>query len=399
MGLDMEDIERSLGSEAVRRALRRAKVPPPIARRVDADDPFADVDGLAASAPPAWRRGVAASALMEKIFQPVRFVVDKYVAEGLTLLAGAPKLGKSWMALAWALGVASGAAVMGRPVEHGDVLYLALEDNQRRLKRRLLHMGVRHAPERLTICTEWPTLDEGCLQEIERWIADVPRPMLIIVDVLAKVRPAANGRDSAYDADYKALVGLQQLAGAHSLAIVVVTHTRKMEADDPFDQVSGTRGQTGAADSVLVLKRDTQAGRVTLYGRGRDIEEIETVVTFDRDSGRWNVIGEATEVARTDERQAIRNAIVEAGKPLTAQEIADITGKKYATVRQTLARMYKADEVEKSGRGLYTCHNGHKVTNQASSGLSTLVCDHVTPVTGDKWEDDPAADRYSDDDR
>lgn len=327
----------------------------------DLDQMVADDHGLTL---PAFKRGMTAAALMRMKFEPIRYVVDGYLAEGLTVLAGAPKIGKSWMALNIAVAVASGRPAFGNvPCDHGDVLYLALEDNNRRLKSRLLKMGMNEAPERLTLCTSWPTLADGAVAEIQRWADASQKPVLVFVDVLAKVRDSANGKDAAYDADYRTLTGLQELAGRLGIAIVPLHHTRKMEADDPFDSVSGTRGITGAADTVLVLKRDIGTARNVLYGRGRDIEEIETAFEFDRDIGTWRVVGAAAELAKTDERQAIRDVLVNAPNPMNAREVSDILGKPYDAIRKCLARMAHSGEAEKSGRGLYTCPKCLNVPN------------------------------------
>lgn len=320
---------------------------------------------------PAWRRGISAAALMQMDFPPINYVVPGYVTEGLTILAGAPKIGKSWMSLGLGVAIASGRPAFGSiPVDQGDVLYLALEDNARRLKRRLLKMGVSTPPERLTLCTEWPGLDEGCVDEIGEWIASVEKPTLIVVDVLSKVRPSDGGKDSAYDADYRVLTGLQTLAGRHGVAIVVVHHTRKMEADDPFDSVSGTRGLTGAADTVLVLKRDSGTPRTILYGRGRDVEEIETAFEFDRDSGTWRIVGAAHEIAKTDERQIILDCLRASANPLSAREISDILGKSYDAIRRTVTRMVQAGEIDRKGQGQYTCPTCPTVPLEGAGGTT-----------------------------
>jgi hypothetical protein len=278
-----------------------------------------------------------------------------------------------------AIAVASGAPAFGSiACTQGDVLYLALEDNPRRLQSRLHKMGVTRAPDRLTFCTQWPSLDEGAVEHVEAWIASVQRPAMVVVDVLAKVRPAANGRDSQYDADYRTLTGLQELAGKHGLAIVAVHHTRKMEADDPFDSVSGTRGLTGAADTVMVLKRDSGSGRSVLYGRGRDIEEIETAFEFDRDRASWSIVGQVQELAKTDNRQEIIDVLRDSTEPLSPREISDLTGQTYDGVRRTLTRMFKDQEVEKAGRGQYTC----RVSQVSQVTMGTGDCDIVTDVTG-----------------
>jgi RecA-family ATPase len=202
-------------------------------------------------------RGISARELMAKQFEPIRWIVPGYLPEGLTVLAGAPKLGKSWLALSWMVEVASGSLTMGSiPCEQGNVLGLMLEDNERRLQRRLFQMQLGILPERLTLLTEWPTLDEGCCEQIEAWIHAVEKPRLIIVDVFARVRGNRGGRETDYDGDYRQAAMLQSIASRHNLAIVAIHHTRKMVADDAFDEVSGTRGLTGAADGALVLKRD-----------------------------------------------------------------------------------------------------------------------------------------------
>jgi RecA-family ATPase len=123
-------------------------------------------------------------------------------------------------------------------------------------------------------------------------------PRLVIIDVLMMFRPAGNRSDNSYEADYNAIKGLQALAGQFNVAIVVVHHTRKSGSDvDPFEKVSGTLGLSGAADAALILDRDGNGA--TLYGRGRDVEEVEVAVSFDKATCRWNILGAASEVRRT----------------------------------------------------------------------------------------------------
>lgn len=322
----------------------------------------------------AWQRGIRADALMRKQFPPLRYVVDGYITEGLTILAGAPKLGKSWMALNVAFAVATGETAFGTvQSEHGDVLYLALEDNQRRLQSRLQTMGYNTAPDRLTFCTQWPTLAEGAVDEIAQWADSTAKPTLVVIDVLAKVRDATSGRDNAYDADYRPVAALQELAGLKNVAILVVHHTRKMGADDPFDCVSGTRGLTGAADTVLVLEKDHANGRAVLYGRGRDIAEIETAVELDGECGTWRVLGDAGRVAKTIEQQEILDLLKNVGEPMKLAEIAEALGKSKPNVSKMLRKMVDQGLVTKTATGSYTSVNLVNLVNDTASGLTVFT--------------------------
>ncbi|MGW9332292.1 AAA family ATPase [Bosea sp. NPDC055594] len=289
--------------------------------------------------------------LLAMEFEPVRYVVPGYIAEGLTLLGGRPKLGKSWLALDFGIAVASGGMSLGVRCQQGDAIYFALEDNQRRLRDRLrvvLPRSDRPDISRLTLETEAPKVNAGLVERLDAWRTAAADPRLAIVDTFAMVRPARGRQQDSYAADYEALSPLQRWASEHNIALVVVTHVRKMEADDPLEMISGTNGLTGAADSILVLNRTSDGPK--LYGRGRDIEEIEKALRFD--AGRWSVIGDAADAKRSDERRAVMDAM--AAGHQSPGEIAKAIGKPVANVQYLLGKMVAAGEAEKSKYGLYT---------------------------------------------
>lgn len=332
----------------------------------------------------AFRNGISARALMTKHFEPIRWIVPGYLSEGMYVLAGAPKLGKSWLVLDWLVAVASGYSAMGSiPCEQGDVLGLMLEDNERRLQRRLRQMRRTGLPERLTLVTKWPTMDDGCIAEIEAWIAGVEKPRLIVVDVFARVKGSKNGKETDYDFDYRQAALLQSVASSHGLTVVVVHHTRKMVADDPFDEVSGTRGLTGAADGVLVLKRDAGTQKPVLYGRGRDLEEIETALQFDKDTGTWTILGDAWQVADTIERREIQQVLGRSVDPMSPSEIADRIGKSRQNVQKMLAKMYDARHVEKVSTGRYV------LVSPVSSVSPVTTTGETRETTSHTREEDP----------
>jgi RecA-family ATPase len=287
-------------------------------------------------------------------FEPIRYIIPGFIAEGLTLFAGKPKIGKSWLLMHAAWSVACGDYTLGGiKCEEGDVLYAALEDNRRRLKSRMRKLFGRVAwPKRLTFKCAMPRLAEGGIEYIRGWLKKAKQPRLVVIDTLAMVRMPNRKDQTSYDADYAAMKDLRTLAADFGVAIIVVHHLRKAEAEDPFDTISGTLGLTGAPDTVMILYRD--AGGIVLEARGRDIEEIKKAVQFDRGTCLWTITGNADEVRVSVERTTIAKALDEAGKePLTPQQIAAETGMKAGNVKMLLRRMLKDGAVKKASYGKY----------------------------------------------
>jgi hypothetical protein len=234
------------------------------------------------------------------------------------------------------------------------VLYLALEDNERRLQSRITKIlgSADEWPARFCYATEWPRADAGGLEEIGKWICSAEKPRLVVVDILAMFRSPRGKEQQLYESDYTAIQGLQAIASKTGVAIVIVHHLRKSLSEvDPFEKVSGTLGLSGAADTVLILDRDARG--CTLYGRGRDIEEVEQAVQFDKGTCRWTVLGAAIEVRRTDERAKILSVLASDKKPMSPCDIAAGTGMPRNNVDQLLLKMAKAGEVLKTSRGHY----------------------------------------------
>ena len=295
----------------------------------------------------------SASDLRTKHHEPLKYIVPRYVVEGLSLLIGKPKVRKSWLVLEMAVCVAEGSLCLGECCEAGDVLYLALEDSDRRLKGRLEIMlgSASKWPARLTYATDWPTLDQRGLELIEEWIKRQAHPRLVIIDVLQRVRPHVKGRDAVYSSDYDTLKQLQKLAGECRIGIIVVHHQRKASADDIFDTASGTLGLTGAADATLILERSDQRRKLT--GNGRDLMEFSVIIDQD-DHMRWELLGDAAEVLLSDERRSIIDVLRAAKNGMRIGEIAAALGKPTNTIRQRIFMMHSAGEVTRRERGVYT---------------------------------------------
>jgi hypothetical protein len=303
-----------------------------------------------------------ANALTAMMFDQIKFIVKDFIAEGLTLFAGKPKIGKSWLLLHIAHEVAIGGYTLGGlSCEQGDVLYCALEDNQRRLQRRMTKLfDIEAWPSNLTFACEMPRLANGGIKFIKDWIEKAQRPRLVIIDTLAMVRSPARKDQSSYDADYAAVKELRDLAAEHGIAIIIVHHLRKADADDPFDTVSGTLGLTGCPDSIMIIWREGNG--VLLAAKGRDIEEVKKSVQFDAGSCTWNVIGDADAVRRSVERSAIIKAFEEAnGEPLGPRQIAEAAGMKAGNVRQLMMKMKNEGIIKVSSYGKYVLSKGSGV--------------------------------------
>jgi hypothetical protein len=307
---------------------------------------------------PDWRdKVVSAAALMQMTFEPMRFVLQSLLVIGVTLLVGRPKIGKSWLALAIALACAGCGTALGLQAELGDVLYLALEDSRRRLRDRLdrLLSSVQADPERLKFVSigDWRRQDMGGSADLAAWCQSVAKPTLIVIDTLARFRKPATGKTPLYDSDYEAIAALQKVAIEHGVAIVVLHHDRKAEAESPFDTVSGTLGLTGGADATLIMKRKSNS--VVLHAQGRDIEESETAIQFDKATCRWTVLGPAAEVLLSQERARVIDALKLARQgSLSITEIKDRAGIKSRTAADTiLSRMVGAGEICRVEKGRY----------------------------------------------
>jgi hypothetical protein len=176
-----------------------------------------------------------------------------------------------------------------------------------------------------------------------------PEARLVIVDTLARVRPIRSGRGDLYAEDYRIGQDLKALADSHGVAVLVVHHLRKMDSDDPLELLSGTLGLPGAADSVLVMKRERGRDDATLFVTGRDVEERELAVEWDEALWQWVHRGSAEEYRRSEARKDILELLEKEDEPLSPREIAEAVGKKDTAVRQLLRSMVQDGEVLRHG--------------------------------------------------
>ena len=286
------------------------------------------------------------SKLMKMDLPPTNWIVPELLTEGLTLLAGKPKVGKSWLvldlALICSLGTASsGRQVLGRyPVEPIGVFYLSLEDNAGRLRKRVEKLrGSGDVPDTFRYALRWKSLSVGGLQDLEICLMQAPETRLVIIDTLASVRKGMSSNTNAYQEEYNLMAQLQALANDHHLAVVVLHHLRKSAGDDVFDEISGTLGLTGAADTSIILKRGRTERDGILYITGRDVEEQELAMTFKKEEDcTWNITGSVAERQVSQARQEILDLLEQNGT-MTPIEIAKTLEKPRNNIQVLLKKM------------------------------------------------------------
>lgn len=343
---------------------------------------------------PAIGERINAAALLRETFEPVQWALQGILPEGVSILSGDPKIGKSWLVLQACVSVGCGLPLWpGRaPETRGRALYLSLEDNKRRLRRRLdtllSSFPQRPAVDLVDMYVEWPKAEAG-VKRLREWLAAHPDTRLVVIDTVSAFRDADPGKKSAYAHDYAVGEMMKPLAREFSCAVVLVMHNRKAASDDPMQRISGTQGLTGSVDNVLVLTRERGRMDAALFVDGRDIEEAQELA-LRLDNGRWGCFGTVAEAQRSGERYSMLRVIKELredGEKTTPAAIARAMGKKGAAVRQLLRKMVKAGELQNIG-GEYgpphtVGHSGHTV-NGDHAGDTVTGCDAVIGVTGDR---------------
>lgn len=298
-------------------------------------------------------------------FPPLRWAIPGIIPEGLSLLVGPPKAGKSFAALDLLLSIAAGGRALGK-IPTGRprrVFYLALEDSHRRMQDRCRHLLKQDTiPPLFSYMTAIePTV--GLPLTIEAWMERHPDTSLVVVDTLGKVMPPSQPGESSYNRDYRIASRLKAVADASpGLSILVLHHDRKATSDDFVDNVSGTHGLAGAADTITVLARKRNSSEGVLKITGRDVIESEYALRFADDGTGWILDGadlsHAAEIAMERSTQTELSAdmhsvlalVNEHPEGITAKAVVDKLGKNAYTY---LRRLADDGSIEQPNRGAY----------------------------------------------
>lgn len=228
--------------------------------------------------------------LLDIPFIEPRWAVQGLLPEGLLLLVGKPKLGKSWLALQIAFAVAAGSSIFETyQAIKSEVLYLALEDTPQRLQARSQRVlsTMTAPPQSISFATQWPRLDQEGLPQLENLAKDHPLLRLIVIDTWAMVAPGTPSRSRSYEMEYAGLAPLKQFASTHHITLLLVHHLRKTPGQDILDEITGSTGLIGAVDGMLILKRAREQEEASLFVTGRDLPEHIFPLLFDPVTVQW----------------------------------------------------------------------------------------------------------------
>lgn len=241
---------------------------------------------------------VNANELMDMEFQPTGWLIEKLLGKGVYILAGASKIGKSWLVLWLADRVSKGEKVWDFKTQPCEVLYVSLEDTAQRIQRRLSEVTGGEA-DKVWIATEAELLGSGFERQLGNFLTAYPNVGFVIIDTLQRIRQMKSEKYS-YAGDYEVMTALKSIADRFNITILVVHHTRKEESGDAFNMISGTNGLMGCADGAMVLQKPSRIGKAaTLDITGREVADLQLKLEFD-DSKHWQFIEYGKEEPRND---------------------------------------------------------------------------------------------------
>ena len=238
---------------------------------------------------PAYLHTVTFDQLMDSVFQGRPAVIENFLYPGVYLLAGAPKIGKSFLVAQIAYHVSVGKELWGYIVHPGTVLYLALEDDERRLQNRMFRMFDVEGTSDLYFATHAKMIGRGLDEQLEGFIGEHRDTRLIIIDTLQKVRETVKDAYS-YANDYEVIGRLKTFAGKYGICVLLVHHTRKQPAGDSFEMISGTTGLLGCADGALLMQKEKRTSyTATLDVVGRDQPDQRLYLIKDPEHLNWEL--------------------------------------------------------------------------------------------------------------
>ncbi|NBK79439.1 hypothetical protein D5272_12795 [bacterium D16-76] len=312
--------------------------------------------------------------LLEMRLPPSKFCIDTLLPQGISMLGGAPKTGKSWLVLDWCVRIAKGEPVWGFRTKQGTTLYLCLEDPLRRVQERLCQL-TDEAPPNAFFATAAEKLGGGLCEQIQDFVREHPDTVLVAIDTFQIVR--AGSQDVSYANDYEEVRKLKALADETDIALLLVHHLRKQGASDPVNKLSGTTGISGAMDALFILDRSQRSGNTsTMLCTGRDIETRQIELRFSKSDCAWERVQDSLETRALETPEELAALIkfirtsktFDGGNTQLAFEVSKAAGKEIQP--RALKQMMNRWRYALEERGVFFCSrrsNGQRLVTVSYS--------------------------------
>ncbi len=283
---------------------------------------------------------IGATVIMKKEYKGIPFFIENLIPTvGIIILAGSPKIGKSWFVLQLLLSVCykRNTFIGHKILKETKALYLSLEDNEARIQERIIKQGFSPSDDNLKFAFSWPA-NGAEIQNLEDFLKKNPEVKLICIDTKGKFTLGRN--EESYQLDYDWMSKLKVISETYQVAIILVTHLRKRHADeDPYEQVSGSNGNTGAADTIIMIKRNRNQSKGNISLTSRDFAENEEDIFFDPNSCSWYSMSDNSNSILTEERQQIIDVIKKIGDNCRPSQIAEALNKNPKNISNMLQKM------------------------------------------------------------
>ena len=311
---------------------------------------------------------ISMTELYQNTYKSRSAIIEGVLYPGTYLLAGAPKIGKSFLVAQLAYHVSTGKELWGYQVRQGTVLYLALEDDHRRLQERMYRMFGTDSSEKLFFATCAKQIGNGLEEQLKKFMQEHPDTKLVILDTLQKIREVGNEKNS-YAKDYEIIGKLKQITDESGCCFLLVHHTRKQQADDKFDMISGTNGLLGSADGAFMLVKEKRTDQTaTLDVSGRDQKDQRIYLTRDNERLIWELDHVEAEpwVEPTDAVLEAIAALVNETSPVwngTATELVSALGLDLKPNALAMRLNIRAGKLEDRYHICYTSNRNHAGRN------------------------------------
>jgi len=313
------------------------------------------------------------------VFPEVKWLIEGLLPQGLAILGGRPKSGKSLLAMNIALGVVSGGRVLNRQCAQGDVLYLAYEDahdlfvdRAKQIKEAMRMRGFFNADNKSSfdyyVSGEVEKANDGGVRKIHSWLVRHPNAGLIVIDTLGLFKDQTRAGDM--EAEYKAINAIQKMAIEHKVCILLIHHTNKqLSSTTGEQQLAGTTGIAAAPDTIMVMNKDLGGNFTKLESKGRRTPEEEMAITLDKETLLWIYSGEVEDMRTGEQKKSVLELLSVYEGEMSPQEIFRELGDIYpsqAALRKALKRFLADGVITKAGWGRY------KISDYGASLLARL---------------------------